>query len=775
MRYRTPGVYRESGVGDGEEEYAKGGTRTLLFRPMNISVRWLNEYLEPGNVTSEEAQHVLTHVGFPIESVTPVDGGDVCLDVEVTSNRGDVLSHIGCAREIAAATGRRLKLPATNKVFDWSGETPTPAGTIGGSSTDVGGVVSVENRVHDACPMFTARVIRGVKVGQSPKWLVDALAAVGQRSINNVVDVTNFVAFEYGQPTHVFDLATLQPTPDGKARVVVRGASKGETLALLDGKEIKLSGDETVVGDDGVHGPRAISLAGVMGGKLTEVSERSVDVLLEAATWEPVAVRRAARRFQIRTDASYRFERIVDARTIEAAARRAAGLIVRLAGGKLLPGVVQGGTEFKPLTKVRLRTARCASMLGVDVPAPKIQQMLESLEVGVTPEESGDGNVLECTVPAHRPDLEREIDMIEEVARVQGLDKLPVFEKLGVRVASPQASELAVRELGRVLTGLGFFETITFTFVSREQGKAFLPTGLKALEVCDGRRSADPVVRPSALASLLACRRANQDAGNAVAPGSEQELGVRLFEISSSIAEKPAPSSKKGERGEPRGELVERQTLALLADACFPAGAKAIEQKQNAVRLLRGAIEACVLAMGGAETRVDVRPLAQAPVPGVDNAACAEVYVIGKAGEQKLGTFGLVSQSVLSTSGVQTPAACAELSMDVLVGLYPPKSLAHALPAFPSIERDLSLIVAENVAWSRIETLVTGSKPALLEGVKFIGTYRGQQAGAGKKSVTLRLTFRDQRRTLTHDEVTPQVVGVIGLAKKELGAEVRVG
>ena len=737
---------------------------------MKISVRWLNEYLEPGNVTSDEAQHVLTHVGFPIETAEAVAGGDVCLDVEVTSNRGDVLSHIGVAREIAAATGRRLKLPASNKVFDWSGETPT-TGSSGGVGGDIGGVVAVENRVHAACPMFTARVIRGVKVGPSPKWLVDALAAVGQRSINNVVDVTNFVAFEYGQPTHVFDLASLQPNADGKARVVVRSANKGEKLKLLDGKEITLLGDEIVVADEGMHEPRAISLAGVMGGLETEVSEKTVDVLLEAATWDPVAVRRAARRFGIRTDASYRFERIVDARTIEGAARRAAGLIVRLAGGKALPGVIHAGAETKALTRVSMRTARCAAMLGVEVAAPRIQQILESLEIVSTPgTESG---TLVCTVPAHRPDLEREIDLIEEVARISGLDTLPVHEKLGTRVSSPQASEAATRELARVLGGLGFFETITFTFVSKEHAKAFTPMGLKTLEVCDGRRSADPVVRPSALASLLACRRANQDAGNAITPGSDQELGIRLFEISAAIAEKPTEGGKKGERG----TLVERINLAMTADACFPIGAKAIDQKQTAVRLVRGAIEACVQAMAGADARVEVRPLAQSTVSGFDSAAVAEVVVVqrGKAGggEQTIGVMGLIAPGVQSQHGLQMPVAAAELSLEALVQMYPPKALAHALPAFPSIERDLSLIVPEQTAWSKIEALVVGAKPALLEQVRFVGTYRGQQAGAGKKSVTLRMRFRDDRRTLTHDEVTPQVEGVIALAKRELGAEVR--
>lgn len=748
---------------------------------MKISVRWLNEYLDPGNVSADEAQHVLTHVGFPIESADAVEtstGPDVCLDVEVTSNRGDVLSHIGVAREIAAATGRRLRLPPAGRVFEWGGPTPTPPPGLPSGPSDIGAVCAVDNRAKDphgsvpGCALFTARAIMGVNVGPSPAWLVDALAAVGQRSINTVVDVTNFVAFEYGQPTHVFDLSTLQASADGKVRLVVRTAAPKEPLALLDGTEAVLVGDELVVADDGPHGPRAVSLAGVMGGALTQVTDRTTDVLLEAATWAPVAVRRAARRLQIRTDASYRFERTVDPRTIEVAARRAAALVVRLAGGRPVPGVIHAGLEPAAPTKVRLRPARCAAILGVDVPPPRIQQLLEPLDIAVTPEGTASSPsadaALTCAIPAHRPDVTREIDVIEEIARIQGLDKLPVLEKLPTRVEAPQPSEQAVRELGRTLVGLGFFETITFTFVSTKAARPFVPAGLRTLEVCDGRRKADPVVRPSALPSLLACRRANQDAGNAVGPGSEMELGLRLFEISSATAERPEADPKA------RGQVVERPTLALLADACFPAGAKSIEQKQACVRLMRGAIEACVLAVAGAGARVHLRAPTTPSLPAFDPAACAEVMLTDSGGtEHRLGVVGLMAPSVQGEYGLSVPVVAAELTMDVLVSLYPPRASARALPEFPSIERDLSLIVPESTPWERVDRLVRGAQLPLLEDVRFIGVYRGEQAGAGRKSLTLRMRFRDPRRTLTHDEVSPQMSAIIALGQRELGADVR--
>ncbi len=741
---------------------------------MHISLRWLNEYLEPGDVSAAEAERILTFAGFPIESATILPSGDTMLDVEVTSNRGDVLSHIGVAREIAASSGRTLKLPSPGKAFNWFGEATGAETAPASGSQDVGDVLAVENLAPEACPLFTARVLTGVRVGPSPKWLVAALEGVGQRSINNVVDITNFVSFEYGQPSHVFDLDVLSAGADGKRRLIVRSAAKGEKLVMLDGKTLDLRGDEIVVADES----RVLSLAGVMGGQDSGVTDRTTCVLLEAATWEPVAIRRAARRYGLRTDASYRFERIVDARTIEPAARRLAALIAKLAGGKLLPGVIAAGPEPKPAPVVKLRPSRVQGMLGVAVPMPLVQQILESHEIATKPEAVGIGStggggaepVLSCTIPAHRPDLEREIDLIEEIARTHGLDKLPEHEMVSVRTAPPQPSEKAVQTIGHVLTGLGFYETVTFTFVSTKHAKPFLPSGLAAMIVCDDRRKADPVLRPSALPSMLACRRANQDRG--VQPdgavggaGVGGGGGLRLFEISAVFAEKP--SEKKGERG----QNVERINLALLADCCFPAGGKAIEQKQQAIRMVRGAIESVAKSLGGEATRVEIVASGTAPMAAYDalGGGFAEVLVNGA----RVGCVGMIGASVQAEFGLETPVVAAELELAALVALYPPRSLVHALPAFPSIERDVSLIVREETAWGKIDALVATLKVPLLESWAFVGAYRGQQAGAGKKSVTFRMRFRDPARTLTHDEVSPQVETIVGAAKKELGAEVR--
>ncbi|MEL7472736.1 MAG: phenylalanine--tRNA ligase subunit beta, partial [Planctomycetota bacterium] len=496
---------------------------------MDISLRWMNDYLEPGDVTAEEAERLLTDAGFPIEAVTPLDDGDTLLDVEVTSNRGDCLSHVGVAREVAASPRaskvRALRVPRGGR----DGAEPIRAGG------PVGERLTLENATPHVCPRFTAQVIRGVKVGASPDWLVQRLESVGQRSINNVVDITNWLTFELGHPSHVFDLAKL-----AGHKLVVRWAREGETLATLDGERRTLCPKCLVVAD----AERATSLAGVIGGLDSEVTDATVDVVLEVATWDPRTVRDQARRHKVRTDASHRFERIVDARMLEWAATRAAALLLEVAGGELCEGMLVEGRGDEPPTAITLRPERCRRILGAEVGDEQIASYLSAHEINV----DRDGGVLRCQPPAFRPDLTREIDLIEEVARTHGYDAIPIAERLPMVAAHPQEGERAMREIASVLTGLGYFETVTFSFVRPEEAELWRDASLKAIAVDDERRGAEPSLRPSALPSLLRCRKANQD-GRVEQPG-----GVRLFEATAVFAETEQGASK------------ERRTLTLLSD-----------------------------------------------------------------------------------------------------------------------------------------------------------------------------------------------------------------
>ncbi|MFN0132508.1 MAG: phenylalanine--tRNA ligase subunit beta [Phycisphaerales bacterium] len=695
---------------------------------MKASVRWLGRLVEGAALSASEVEAALTDAGFPIDGREALPDGDTRLEVEITSNRGDCLSHVGLAREIAAKTGRRLVMPEAK------------AEHTGGP---VAAILTLANEAGAACPRFTAQVIRGVTIGQSPAWLVEALAAVGQRSINNVVDVTNYLNFEVGQPTHVFDLGKLA----GPA-LVVRKARAQEPLTTLDGKQRVLAGDEIVIAD----AARAQSLAGVMGGADSEISATTRDVVLEAATWEPAAVRRAARRHQLRTDASHRFERIVEPATIPASAARAAAMIVQVAGGRLCSGMLDTAVGPWPARRVSLRLPRARAILGVGVPTEVVHRILSSLEIGV--ERRGDIE-FECTVPAHRPDLTREIDLIEEVARIHGLDRVPMNDTVRVVVKPPQASERAMAEVGSVLTGLGFFEAVTYSFETPTAAVMFLPATGSAtsstpglLAVDDARRKGDGTLRPSVLMSLLACRARN---------GSES--GVRLYETASVF------QSEGGGNAGGAGAR-EARMLALLLDV--PGAVKGrtptAEQRQEAMRLARGALEAAARALTGHD--VTLRP--EVPdCPGFEAGAFGRVLL----GDRMIGCLGLASTKALELAGVDVPAALAEVEIRPLIDAYPPRRTVGALAAFPGIERDVSLVVDEAVTWERVREAATGLP--LLEGVRFIGTFRGKQVGQGKKSMTVRLAFRDATRTIRHEEVDPQVHEFVRAATARLGASLR--
>jgi phenylalanyl-tRNA synthetase beta chain len=699
---------------------------------MDISLKWINRYLAPANIDADEADRLLTQAGFPIEGLTELPCDDTLLDVELTSNRGDCLCHVGCAREVAAMRSASVKRTLVMPEF----RDPETAGAVSESLT-------LENAQPGVCPLFTARVIKGCQVGPSPQWLVDALESVGQRSINNVVDVTNFISLELGNPCHVFDLAKLAGN-----RLVIRYASEGEKLTTLDGKDRTLAATDLIVAD----AQRPASLAGVIGGQDSQVTEATTDVVFEMATWDPVTVRTASRRLNIRTDASHRFERGVHPATIEPSARRAVSLLCELTGGQLLGGILDEGAPIPESIVVNMRPRRVKLLLGVDIPVGDQIAMLRDLEIET---EQISDDELRCTIPPHRLDLTREVDLIEEVARVAGLDAIPAQDKIFVRPRPLQASELAHREIARILTGLGFFETITFSFTSPGEAAIFLPRGLKTIEVDDDRRKAEPTLRPSVLTGLLACRRSNRDAG-VDAPG-----GVRLYELAEAFVQ------------DENNHSLEARNLTLLMDISKAGRKHTDDDLQLGLRHMRGALDALALAMFGPHARVAVSPCEPVSDAWHPQAHANLTIATPDGSTVELARFGLVSDSALKGYDLDEPMVAAEILFDQLIAPYPPPAVAARLPAFPGIERDLSLIVPEEITWAQIESLVESLGLEKMTGCAFVGTFRGKQIGAGDKSVTLRLGFRDSSRTLRHEEVDPQMDRVAEASKERLGAKIR--
>ena len=679
---------------------------------MRTSVTWINDYLDRP-ATAEEQADLLTAAGLNFDGGDVAENGERWQEIETTSNRGDCLSHVGLARELCAMSGRTLKAPAPSNKADGSAASKH---------------VAVTNEDTAACPRYTARVIRDVRVGPSPEWLQRRLRAIGQIPRNNLVDCTNFVLFELGQPTHVFDLDRLKG-----ARIQVRRARKGERfLPIGEGaQETELAGGELVIAD----AERPVAIAGVKGGALTAVTDVTTNVLIEAATFAPAVVRAASRGLKIASDSSYRFERGVHPSEIDAAAERLVQLILETAGGTLCDGSVEAGAPLPSSRRVSVRPARVRAILGTEIPLEEIVRALETL--GFSPVVRGDA--VDCSVPPRRLDIEREVDIIEEICRIHGLDRIPLKEKLSVRVAPVEPQVAAPRAVKGLLVGLGFVESITHTLVSERHAAPFYRAGRAQLRVGDERAGGTPVLRPSVIPSLLEVRRRNADAGLAE---------LRLFEFASAFALHAD------------GSHDEQSLVTLLNDNPTDA--------DNAMRWMRGACERTVRLLAGNHVK-----LAVSSVPAATRAPWYSTEAALTVDGRHVGSWGLLTPAATAVFGLEGTFAAAELLLRPLYAGFPPEARAEALPSFPAIERDLSAILPETATWAEVEALVAGLTLPCFESLGFVGTYRGKQTGAGRKSVTMRLVFRAADRTLKREDADAAMNTLSDALRTRMQAEIR--
>lgn len=686
---------------------------------MNITKNWINQYLEPP-LALDQIIETLERVGFPCEGSEQLDNGDTRLDIEITSNRGDCVSVLGLAREISAADGITLNLPADDipdELIDNSSLSPASHAT------------SVENEERTLCPYYSARIIKDIKVGPSPDWLREKVESVGLRSVNNIVDISNFVLYELGQPLHTFDYDKL-----AEKRIVVRLARKGETIIAIDGSNLTLDDSMLVISD----AKRPVAVAGVMGGLDTEVSDSTTDILLEAASFNALSVRNTSRKLKLFSDSSYRFERGIHPATVARAAERAARLIAELGGGVILQGDVVAAAPIPDRLAVSLRPDRCRKIAGSEIHTDEMIQRLASL--GLEPSLHTSSESIErinCTIPPHRLDLTREIDLIEEIIRLHGFDQFVPRERINIEVVGPQleiANRVAVEE---TLAALGFHEVVTYSFISEKHAKPFLPDEFEPLCVGDDRRKAEPVLRPSVIPSLLECRKRNQDAGH---------RDARLFEQAACF-------------GKINGEKRENVNLAMVLDAPDP---------QLGLRTMRAAVDAVVNTVIGSVDSLIVRPV---DIGWYEKDGGAALLI----DDAVLGTMGVINQSIQDQHGIQTPIVAAEIG---IAQFFNRQSEPVSLTAFstqPAIQRDISVIIDEEIAWSKIAEIISQVEMENLESVQYVGVYRGKQIGNAKKSVTIRLTFRTLERTLRHEEIDPQIIAVVDRLAKEAGAVLREG
>lgn len=649
---------------------------------------------------------------------------DEVLELEVTPNRPDCLSMVGVAREVGAVTGRAARVP----VAAVSEGTEVAADSVS---------VAIED--PDLCPRYTARLVRGVRVGPSPEWLAERITASGARPINNVVDITNYVMFELGQPLHAFDAATLG-VADGRHAITVRLAGPDERLLTLDGQERLLAADTLVIADP----TGAVALAGVMGGAATEVTDATVDVLIESACFAPSSIGRTSRRLALISESSTRFERGVDSAGCVAALDRAASLLADIAGGTVGAGVIDVCPQPPRPAVVRLRVARLNALLGTGLPWERVAEILVLLGLAL---EGGPGE-FSVTVPTFRPDLGREVDLIEEVVRVHGMGTVVSTLPAGRgRVGGLTDGQRRRERIGQALRGAGLNEAVTWSFAdptdAERTGWVFGPDErpVRLLNPMSGDQSA---LRFSTLPGMLRAVADNRRRGVA---------DVHLYEIGSVWWTAPGRKQPK-ERAVVAGVLAGSWSRPGWNDA--PPELDIFDAK--------GAVESVIEELGIARFR-----LRAADLPHLQPGRSAEVLVGGDV----IGWLGEVHPSVLDAYECAGPVAVFELQLKPLLKAARDTRPFADLPRFPGVKMDLAIVVADGVPAERVEQAIRSAGGKLLDEVRLFDAYRGEGVAPGNTSLAFALVYRHPERTLTDDEVAALHEKVVRKVTSAVGGALR--
>jgi len=668
-------------------------------------------------------------VGAPLPEVLPAAAAETVLELELTPNRGDCASILGVAREVRAQTGTPLVLPPTE---------------VAESSERAADRVRVAIDDAEGCPRYVARVVRDVRVGASPEWVRRRLEAVGMRSINNVVDVTNLVLLELGQPLHAFDLAKLE---GGEVRV--RSARPGERLRTLDGQDRALEPGDLVIAD----ASRAIALAGVMGGAESEVGEATRDVLIESAAFAPARIRRTVRRLGLRSEASYRFERGVDLAGVARAADRAARLLAELAGGTPAAGAVDVSAEPPAAPReIEIEPARVNRLLGTALASDEMSALLARLEIATQPAADGRDGRLRCRVPSHRNDLAIPEDIAEEIARLYGLDRIaPRLPVAPLRAVEQAPHRLLVERARDALVAAGLVEAVTLSF--------FDAGDLDRLDLSldDRRRRTlriqNPIgeeqsrLRSTLVPSLLRAARANL---------AHKVERVRIFEVArvffadgaaaeQGLADEPLRLAALITRGERASLWEPREPLPLFFEA-------------------KGVAERLLLALGR-----DAWLRAGAPEPYLHPGAANEIVTR----DGVAGSVGELHPDAARAFGLDLPCALIELDLATLAGLPERRPRYTEVSNQPPVRRDLAVLLGREVAAGDVLEAIRKQAGPQLVGVTIFDRYEGKGVPEGKVSLAFRLVFQRADRAYTDAEIAKLVERVVGMLGHRFGGELR--
>ncbi len=707
---------------------------------MKLLYDWLREFVAVNAPASDLRSH-LALSGLAIDSIDESVAGPV-LDAEVTANRPDCLGHYGVAREVAAI----YRLPVKPLEI-----------ALKESAEEAASATRVDIESPDLCGRYTARIIRGVKIQPSPEWLRKRLEAIGQNSINNVVDVTNYVMFELGQPLHAFDLDKLKVPPanqveqtetqfDPRPRIIIRRAKPGEKIRTLDGVERALAKDMCVIAD----ASRAVAVAGVMGSAESEIGFGSRDILLESAWFDPISVRRASKSLGLRTEASYRFERGADPEMAETASRRAAQLIAELAGGEILSGVVDVYPRRESPIEITLARGELLRVMGADVPDRDVEGILSAL--GFEPRREGDGDGSQakwrCRRPSWRQDVSRGIDLIEEVARHYGYDKFPPRlppAKLPARLLPHAEAERRLRER---LVALGYNEIVEIPLVDEQRDALFRPEGSTPAKIGNPLAEDASILRSNGIVSVI----------NAVAWNlNHGQRNLRLFEI--------------GKRYELRGgQPVESRILTLGATGL--AREKSIHEPARDFTFadLKGDLDS-IGALAGGFSWQPGRPAWLTP-----SRAAQIALGMQNPADRNLGAAGQLARNLADKLKLRQDVFLAEIELEPLLAVVESADAIRKftpIPRFPAVERDFSLVLADGIQFSQVAGAIRALEIPELQRIEAADLFRGGQIPSGKYSLMIRVAFQSPEATLTDAQVSGYSSRIVSALEQKLGASLR--
>jgi phenylalanyl-tRNA synthetase beta chain len=644
---------------------------------------------------------------------------DVIIDIDITPNRADAFSHIGSARDLAAVFERKLQMPKIS--LNETGE-------------DVNFVASVKIENEIDCPRYVAKVVKNVTIKESPDWLKERLTSIGLRPINNVVDVTNFVLYELGQPLHSFDLDKLAGN-----KIVVRSAGKDEKFVTLDSKERKLLETDLLICD----AEKPVAIAGVMGGENSEVTGETKNILIESAYFRPSAIRKTSKKLGLQTDASIRFERGCDVNITPFAAKRAAELIAELGNGEIAKGEIDVYPKPIENKKVSLRLSRAKKILGFEVPAEKIKSIFAGLEFELITEEDGK---LTYSIPTFRHDIEREIDLIEEIARIYGYDNIPAISKIGVSVER-RVDNSAFNDKVRVtLTGLGFYEIITNSLLNKELASKFG----KPVGVLNPQSVEMSHIRPSLLPGMFATISRNIKV---------KQNNLKLYEIGHVI-------TKINDEINDFSDFEETEHLLFAVTGNATDDEWYTKKREFDFYDLKGFADSFFTEVTNSEkikTKYN---------PKSDNGIF-EYSMENLIGKNKFAEGGKVKKEILKEFEINQNVFVFDINLTELKKVETEISKFKDLLKFPKIKKDCAFILDSNIDYSAVVKIIKGSSSNLLKNVKLFDIFESESLGKSKKSLAFELTYFDSKRTLTEEEVEKEFWKAIDSVKNKFNAELR--